>query len=173
MEFLAHAKAHGKPVLVDPSRLAPLSLYHGVDMLTPNLVEAEALTGFRPQSSKTAGWDDKRLEAMARTIMDSTACAQVVITCGAAGMVLLEQDGSFQRVPTFAREVFDVTGAGDTVVALMSLMRAVGYPSLDAMRVANAAAGIVVGRMGTATVTPAELKAELERLGDLTLVSRG
>ncbi len=172
VSFIRHAQEHKKPVFVDPSRSAALSLYKGVTLLTPNIAEAETLTGLEPEPSKTAGRDDARLMRMARQILDQTEAEHAVITCGAAGMVCLTQgESALLRIPTFAREVFDVTGAGDTVVSVLAMMYVLGEPLNRCMQVANAAAGLVVGQIGTASVTPSELKVELERLHLLGLIS--
>ncbi len=171
VSFIRRARELKKPVFVDPSRLAPLELYHGVTLLTPNVAEAETLTGFPHEHTKVAGQDDARLSQMARKILEKTSAEQVVITCGSAGMVVLKQGEShLHRIPTFARDVFDVTGAGDTVVSVLSMMHVLGYPLERCIQVANAAAGLVVGKVGTASVSPAELKEELERLQGLGLI---
>lgn len=172
ISFVRHAKQLGKPVFVDPSRLTPLTLYRGVTLLTPNVVEAEALTGFAHEPRRQAGSDDARLMQMASRVLSETDAEHAVITCGAAGMVSLSRGESrLQRIPTFAREVFDVTGAGDTVVAVLAMMSVAGYPLAQCIQVANAAAGIVVGKIGTASVTREQLKAELERLVDLGVLT--
>jgi rfaE bifunctional protein kinase chain/domain len=170
VSFIRHAKQHGKPVFVDPSRLSPLSLYRGATLLTPNIVEAETLTGLEPL--KTTGRDDARLTRMAKQILETTESKHSIITCGAAGMVVLNAgESALQRIPTFARDVFDVTGAGDTVVAVLALMYVQGHPLEQCMRIANAAAGLVVGKIGTGSVSPQELKVELERLHLLGLIN--
>lgn len=171
MAFLKHAKAHKKPVFVDPSRLSPLSLYHGVTLLTPNVVEAETLCGFAHEPSKVAGRDNERLQKMASQMLAVTEAEHAIITCGEWGMISLSHgDATLQRIPTFAREVFDVTGAGDTVIAVLSMMMVLGEPLSRCMQVANAAAGIVVGQIGAACVTRQELKEALERLQSSGLI---
>lgn len=168
MAFVRHARDHKKPVFVDPSQSTALTLYKGVTLLTPNVAEAETLTGFRHEPSKTAGRDDERLTRMAKRILEKTECEHALITCGAAGMISLTRgDAQIRRIPTFAREVFDVTGAGDTVVSVLALAVATGFDLPECMRLANAAAGIVVGKIGTASVSPEELTGELERLRSL------
>lgn len=166
MAFVKQAKSHKKPVFVDPSRTSPASLYKGVTLLTPNIVEAEILSGFPPHPSRSAaGKDDEWLLKLGTKILAETDAETAIITCGESGMVALSRDSkNLTRIPTFARDVFDVTGAGDTVVAVLALMSVLGHPLARCMQVANAAAGIVVGRIGTASVTVSELKAELERL---------
>lgn len=165
MGFLREAKNKKKPVFVDPSRLASLDIYKGVNLLTPNLMEAEVLTGLKRPQSKTSDFPEKHLESMALKILKETGCEESIITCGAWGMVAVSQNQSqLIRIPTFARQVFDVTGAGDTVIAVMSLMKVLGKPLEECMKVANAAAGVVVGQIGAACVTPEELRSELEWL---------
>lgn len=171
MSFVKQAKAHGKPIFVDPSRNSPLPLYKGVTLLTPNLAEAEVLSGFPHQPSKSAGRDDARLEEMAQAILKGTDAEHAIVTCGEWGMVSVSKGApALNRIPTFARDVFDVTGAGDTVVAVLSMMMVLGHPLSRCMQVANAAAGIVVGHIGAAAVTPKELKEELERLHEVGLI---
>lgn len=171
MSFVKQAREHRKPVFVDPSRQSSLALYKGVTLLTPNLVEAEALTGVAHQSAKVAGQDDSALERMAQSLLKATEAEHAIITCGEWGMVSVSRtEPSLKRIPTFARDVFDVTGAGDTVIAVLSMMMVLGHPLSRCMQVANAAAGIVVGQIGAAAVTPKELKEELERLHNVGLI---
>jgi rfaE bifunctional protein kinase chain/domain len=171
MSFVRQAKELKKPVFVDPSRMSAVSLYRGCTLLTPNVAEAETLCGFRHEPSKIAGRDDERLERMGKRILEKTDADQVIITCGEWGMIALNRgERGLVRIPTFARDVYDVTGAGDTVIAVLSMMQVVGYSLPESMRVANAAAGLVVGKIGAATVTPQELKEELERLRQVGLI---
>ncbi len=171
MSFVKHAKQLKKPIFVDPSRQSSLSLYRGATLLTPNLAEAEALTGFPHEASKAVGRDTSRLERMAMALLNGAEAEHAIVTCGEWGMVSVsENDLKLSRIPTFAREVFDVTGAGDTVIAVLSIMKVMGHPLSRCMQVANAAAGIVVGKIGAASVTPLELKEELERLHSVGLI---
>ncbi|MBI1860006.1 MAG: bifunctional hydroxymethylpyrimidine kinase/phosphomethylpyrimidine kinase [Deltaproteobacteria bacterium] len=163
--LIEEAKNLGKAVYVDPNRNSSAQLYGGATILTPNMVEAEALCGAAHVTSKLLGPDDRRLKQLATQIVETTGAAYTLITCGEWGMVCLDRERNrFLRIPTYAQEVFDVTGAGDTVVALIALMHSQGASIDECMKVSNAAAGIVVARLGTATVTPVELAAELERL---------
>ncbi|NBT57755.1 D-glycero-beta-D-manno-heptose-7-phosphate kinase [bacterium] len=163
--FIKEARAKKKPVFVDPSRLSPVELYQGVSLLTPNLSEAEALTGEKNTGARSQEFPEAHLEKMALKILKATGCKESIITCGPWGMVAVSKEKpKLIRIPTYARKVFDVTGAGDTVIAVMSLMKVLGKPLEDCMRVANAAAGVVVGQIGAASVTPEELKKELEHL---------
>ena len=124
------------------------------------------------ETHKKAGQDDEYLFRLGKQILKETQAEHAIITCGPWGMVSLsKRKQKLQRIPTFAREVFDVTGAGDTVVAVMAMMMVSGYPLSRCMEVANTAAGIVVGSVGTATVTEEELQQELERLSQLGLLT--
>ena len=143
------ARAGGLPLLVDP-KLRRYRLFRGVTLLTPNLGEAERFTGI-------AIHDEEDLQAAARAIFDELDCEAVLITRGEHGMSLFEREGPPFHIPTFAREVFDVTGAGDTVIATAALALAAGANLRAAAELANRAAGIVVGKLGTATVDPTEL----------------
>ena len=124
-------------------------------MITPNHHEAEAVTHMRIRSSEDA-------RAAARRFRERAECESVLITRGEHGMVLLGPEGDAE-LQAEAREVSDVTGAGDTVIATMTLALAAGAPLLDAARLANRAAGIVVGKFGPATVTIEELRRKSER----------
>jgi len=153
-ELLLSAKDHGVPVFVDPK--APhLNWYSGCSLMTPNHHEAEKATGMRIQTEDEA-------RAAASTLQTSVPCTSVLITRGEHGMWLT--DGSLpgadrveNALPTTAREVSDVTGAGDTVIAMMALSVAAGANLSEAAELANHAAGIVVGRFGASTVTTKEL----------------
>jgi len=153
-ELLLSAKDHGVPVFVDPK--APhLNWYSGCSLMTPNHHEAEKATGMRIQTEDEA-------RAAASTLQTSVPCTSVLITRGEHGMWLT--DGSLpgadrveSALPTTAREVADVTGAGDTVIAMMALSVAAGANLSEAAELANHAAGIVVGRFGASTVTTKEL----------------
>lgn len=171
MSFVKEAQKAGKPVFVDPNRLSPLALYQGVTLLTPNLLEAEVLCQALPDRSMPGGKNDERLAVLHKRILEVTKAKHSIITCGEYGMVSLSLgDSSLNRIPTFARDVFDVTGAGDTVIAVLSLMYCLGHSLSQCMQVANAAAGIVVGRIGASSVTREELKGELERLQRIGLI---
>jgi D-glycero-beta-D-manno-heptose-7-phosphate kinase len=146
---IAAATRRGIPVLVDP-KVPHLDYYAGATVVTPNHHEAEAVTHMRIRTS-----DDAR--AAARRFRERTRCASVLVTRGEHGMTLLGPDGE-EELPAEAREVSDVTGAGDTVIATMTLALAAGATLADAARLANRAAGIVVGKFGPATVTIEELR---------------
>jgi D-beta-D-heptose 7-phosphate kinase/D-beta-D-heptose 1-phosphate adenosyltransferase len=140
---------HGIPLLVDP-KVPHIEYYAGATVITPNHHEAEAVTHMRIRSSRDAGEAARRFRERAR-------CESVLITRGEHGMWLLAPDGE-SELPAEAREVADVTGAGDTVISALALASAAGATLADAAQLANRAAGIVVGKFGPATVTIEELR---------------
>ena len=142
------------PLIIDP-KIPHLSCYAGATIVTPNHHEAEVATHIRIRT------DDDAHQA-ARAFRDRAHCEAVLITRGEHGMWLSEPaaEGS---IPAVAREVADVTGAGDTVVAMLALALAAGATTTEAAMLANQAAGIVVGKFGPATVTRDELLAAIER----------
>jgi rfaE bifunctional protein kinase chain/domain len=152
-EVIELAHKSGKPVLVDP-KMRNWSYYRKVDVLTPNQREAELATSIEIV-------DRSSLESAAMRIRDSLDCRNVLITRGERGMGLLGESGKLIEIPTVAREVFDVTGAGDTVIATLALGLVAGATIEEASIIANHAAGVVVGKVGTATVSLAELVAAM------------
>jgi len=140
-------------VLVDPKG-RDFARYRGAHGITPNAAEAEAATG-----CDTSTVDGCRKAA--RRLIDQVGLRWVVITRGPQGIYFLTAEGAEGDVPTRARTVFDVTGAGDTVIAVLALARGAGLPLAQGVLLANAAAGIVVEKLGAATVTPAELGSAL------------
>jgi len=148
-------KRLGIPVVIDPKG-SDYSKYRGGTIITPNRKEAE-------QASGTAISDEASLCSAAEKLLADLELAALLITRSEAGMSLFSADGEALHIPTVAREVFDVTGAGDTVLAVLSLGLAVGLAMGDAARLANTAAGIVVGKLGTSTVSPDEIMAEVGR----------
>jgi D-glycero-beta-D-manno-heptose-7-phosphate kinase len=144
----AVARARGVPLLVDP-KIPHLEYYAGATLITPNHHEAEIATHLRIRATADA-------QAAARAFRERAGAAGVLITRGEHGMWLLDE--SFEgHLPATAREVADVTGAGDTVIATLGLALAAGATSPEAARIANFAAGLVVGKFGPATVSPQEL----------------
>jgi D-beta-D-heptose 7-phosphate kinase/D-beta-D-heptose 1-phosphate adenosyltransferase len=137
------------PLIVDPKPVN-LQYFTGATVITPNHHEAARMAGVRIE-------DERSLLAAARHIRDDLGCEAVLITRGEAGMALLEGDGPLVTIPTMAKEVYDVTGAGDTVAATLALGLAAGGSMREAAVLANHAAGIVVGKVGTACVSAAEL----------------
>lgn len=145
------AKRHGKPVLVDPKG-DDYSKYAGATLLTPNRSEFREVVG---------RWkDENELAAKAAQLREKLQLNALLVTRSEEGMSLFTSSSATHE-PTQAREVYDVSGAGDTVIATLGLMLAAGASMPDAMRIANRAAGIVVGKLGTATVTRDELLAAL------------
>jgi rfaE bifunctional protein kinase chain/domain len=137
-------------VSVDP-KVSHFGMYNGVTILTPNLNEASI-------GSKIEIEDDQALFRAGSLLLKRLKCDAVLITRGEQGMSLFEHDGRVTHIPTVARHVFDVTGAGDTVISALTLAMASGASRVDAAKISNYAAGIVVGVVGTATVQPEELK---------------
>ncbi len=151
---LAHARRI--PVLVDP-KIPHILYYAGATLVTPNHHEAEVATHRRIRSDADAA------EA-ARLFRERAGCDHVLITRGEHGMCLLD-GAAAAHLPSVAREVADVTGAGDTVIATAALAMASGTPLADACSLANHAAGIVVAKFGPATLSPGELAVAVERNG--------
>jgi D-beta-D-heptose 7-phosphate kinase/D-beta-D-heptose 1-phosphate adenosyltransferase len=150
---ITSTRAQGKIVCLDPKIKNFLS-YRQVDVITPNQPEAERASGIEIV-------DDGSLMAAARRIRQTLDCSNVLITRGEYGMSLLDAQNKLSNIATVAREVYDVTGAGDTVIATLALAMAAGATILEAAIIANHAAGIVVGKVGTATVSQAELRQAL------------
>ena len=140
---------HGKPVFVDPKG-TDYTKYRGATMVTPNRKEAGAAAGISMNSVGAVSQAGHRL-------LTDHAFGACLITLSEDGMELFE-GGREHRLPTEAREVFDVTGAGDTVIAGVAFATACGLPLLDACRFANRAAGIVIGKLGSATATLEEIQ---------------
>jgi len=141
------ARAAGKRVLVDPKG-DDYSRYRGATVVTPNLAELREVVG---------RWQDEGdLEARAHALRSDLGLQALLLTRSEQGMTLFS-GASAVTVRAEAREVYDVSGAGDTVIAVLAVMLAVGRDLEDAVRIANRAAGIVVGKLGTAVVTPEEL----------------
>ncbi|HEX8162927.1 MAG TPA: D-glycero-beta-D-manno-heptose-7-phosphate kinase [Pyrinomonadaceae bacterium] len=157
-EILPLARARGVPALVDP-KIRNFAHYRPATLVTPNHHEALSLTGSEDDT-------DEGMERAARAIRERLACESVLVTRGERGMMLLEGDAAPVYVETSAREVYDVTGAGDTVIATLAAALACGASLLEAAALANHAAGIVVGKLGTATAAADEL-VESVRAGEV------
>lgn len=153
-DVLPLAVESGVPVLVDP-KIRNFDAYRPATLVTPNHHEALRVTGSEDDS-------DEGMARAARAIREKLGCRSVLITRGERGMMLLEEDGEPTYVPTAAREVYDVTGAGDTVIATLASALAAGATLVEAAMLANHAAGIVVGKVGTATADAEELVASFE-----------
>lgn len=149
----------GKPVYVDPHRNNSGEFYVGCDLIKPNFDEAVALSGL--------DYDDLRdhpnkVIEVGIALQKKTGAKEVVMTRGKDGMTIFSGDRQIVQVPTFAKQVFDVTGAGDTVIAALTLGLAGGLPIQEACVLANFAAGVVVGQVGCVPCTLPELKAAIE-----------
>lgn len=156
-ELIRLGRAQGLPVVVDPKG-ADYSTYAQATVVTPNRKEAEVAVG-----QSLARWDD--LVRAGRHLRQHLFLDHLLITLGAEGMLLFPRQGAEVHLPAQPREVFDVSGAGDTVVALMALGLAQWGDPLVAASLANLAAGVVVGKVGTAPILKAELERELGRKG--------
>lgn len=151
-EFIFDVAAqNSKIVAVDPNVRTPIQMYRGAYVLTPNTKEAQALTGVRIK-------DLASLKEAGQRLLHETGAEYIVITRGKDGMATFSK-GSLEvhLQPTYAREVFDVSGAGDTVIAVLTLSLAAGASINEAAILGNLAAGVEVGKRGTATVSPEEL----------------
>jgi rfaE bifunctional protein kinase chain/domain len=147
VKMIGMARRAGKRVLVDPKG-EDYSRYRGATLITPNRAEFRQVAG---------EWRDERdLTERAQRLRRKLEIKGLLVTRGEEGMTLF-QDGSRLHVPTQAREVSDVSGAGDTVIATLGVALGSGAGLNEAVRLANRAAGIVVGKFGTAVVTPKEL----------------
>jgi D-beta-D-heptose 7-phosphate kinase/D-beta-D-heptose 1-phosphate adenosyltransferase len=135
---------------VDPT-VRNLALYKDVTLITPNNYEAQQMSGIQIE-------DDQSLRRAGARLLEELGCQMVLITQGDKGMTLFEGNGQTTQIPTVARKVFDVSGAGDTVIATFTLALAAGLTPSQAAVLANLAAGIVVGEVGTATVAASRLK---------------
>lgn len=146
------ARQHKVPVLVDPKG-TDFERYRGATLITPNLSEFEAVVGYCK--------DDDTLVTKAHSLIADYELEAVLVTRSEKGMTLVRRGQQPFHLPTRAREVFDVTGAGDTVISVLAASLAAGQSMEQATVLANTAAGIVVGKLGTATVSTEELRAEL------------
>jgi D-beta-D-heptose 7-phosphate kinase/D-beta-D-heptose 1-phosphate adenosyltransferase len=148
------ARAAGKPVLVDPKG-SDFWRYTGATVITPNLSEFESVAGHCI--------DDNDLATKATAMLDDFNFEAVLVTKSERGMTLVQRGHRPLHLQTQAREVFDVTGAGDTVIATLAAMLGAGCQLSDAVQLSNVAAGVVVSKFGTATVTNAELRKYIQR----------
>lgn len=143
------AEGAGKAVCVDP-KMKDLSVYRPATVITPNMAEAERASGI-----SISGTGD--LIRAGKRILSATGIEHVLVTRGEEGMTLFGSSSKVVHIPTVAREVYDVTGAGDTVISTLALSLVAGLSILESAILSNIAAGIVVGKLGTASVSPDEL----------------
>ena len=159
--ILTGLDASTTPVALDPKDNHDIA-WHGLALATPNYREACAAAGVHESASRvSAGKDDPVLAEVGRVLRERWAPALLMITLGQDGMYLLPIDGMPVTLPARAREVFDVSGAGDTVVSVALLALASGADAMTAAALANGAAGVVVGKLGAATCRPDELLEDL------------
>ena len=149
-EVIALAKKKDKPIAVDP-KVGHFDFYKYATIVTPNNDEASKASGIEIENE--AG-----LLRAGEVLLNKLGSDAVLITKGEHGMSLFENNGEITHIPTVAKEVYDVSGAGDTVIGTVALSMASGASLKEAAVISNFAAGIVVGKIGTATVTPKELK---------------
>lgn len=147
--LIPEAKKVGIPIVADP-KIENFLNYREVTVISPNEHEAMSVSGVRQVSKES-------LNDMGAQLLEKLGCGAVLITRGSKGMSLFERSGAVTHIPAHAREVFDITGAGDTVTSVLSLCLACGVPMADACRIANYAASCAVGKIGTATVTVDEI----------------
>lgn len=146
-DMIARARAAGKPILIDPKG-ADFSRYKNASVITPNRVELQQVIG--------AWLDESDLQTKCQNLREQLGLTAVLLTRAEEGMTLFDAQGQL-HVSAQAREVFDVTGAGDTVIATMAALVAAGMSMREALPFANRAGGLVVGKFGTATVSYEEL----------------
>ncbi len=151
---LVEAAAACPLVLADP-KPQNIALFSGVTCVAPNVAEAATIAGLPIV-------DDASLERAGLRLLEMLDCRYAVITRGEHGMALFGRDGERLEIPSVARTVYDVSGAGDTVIAVLGLALATGAPIEQAMQLANFAAGAVVAKLGTATASPQEILALLD-----------
>lgn len=152
-EIVPLAKRRGKIITVDPKE-EHISYYKGATAITPNRKEAEAMGGIKAK-------DDESLNRLGRALLHRLKLKAAVITLGEQGMRVFERGGKITHIPTVAQEVFDVSGAGDTVIAAFTVSLGTGAKMIDAAYISNFAGGVVVGKVGVATTSQAELKARI------------
>jgi D-glycero-beta-D-manno-heptose-7-phosphate kinase len=151
MRELRRARSGRKIIMTVDPKTGNFEYYRGVDVITPNHHEAGIYCGFKIL-------DEDALKRAGKKMVNDLNCRSVLITQGKDGMTLFERDGETTHIPTVAKKVFDVTGAGDTVIATISLGLAAGLDLKSAAILSNFAAGIVVGEVGTSAVRAEELK---------------
>jgi D-beta-D-heptose 7-phosphate kinase/D-beta-D-heptose 1-phosphate adenosyltransferase len=158
-DYICHAaRAHGKILTVDPHPHTSLR-WRGATAVKPNRAEAFLAAGLPPSDPIDPVLADVPLLEAGRRLMDAWETGSLLITLGEQGMLLLTTGAPPYHTPTRAQEVFDVSGAGDTAIAVFTLGLAAGATPIQAAELANRASGIVVGKLGTATATAAELQA--------------
>ena len=154
-KVIPSAKRYNKIISVDPKE-ENFKYYRGVSVITPNNHEASKAVGFKIKDNVT-------LVEAGKSLLKKLKCKIALITLGENGMAVFQKNKPMKQIPTVAQEVFDVSGAGDTVIASYTLSLAAGADPIMAAHIANCAAGIVVGKVGIAVVTPDELLNRIKR----------
>ena len=154
-KIISLAKKHKKIISVDPKE-NHFSMYKNVNVITPNRNEAAKAAGFSLD-------DDRSLKKGGAKLLKDLKSEVVLVTLGEEGMMLFQKGKTSQKIPTLAQEVFDVSGAGDTVIAAYTLSLVSGASPAVAAHIANCAAGIVVGRVGTSVVEKKDLLGRLKK----------
>ena len=157
-EIIALARESKKVVAADPNPRHNIP-WHGLSVVKPNRSEAFHAAGIPLQESDA---DDNILKEVGATLLQKWQTELILITLGEEGMMLFQRGQKPHHVPTKARQVFDVSGAGDTAIALFTLALCSGATPLEAAEIANHASAVVVGKLGTATVSPEELRKNFE-----------
>lgn len=160
-EIVRRSRAAGRIVAVDPNPGNPLR-WHGATVIKPNRHEAFAAAGMPWSEPSAHPLEDRQLLKVGEVLLGKWDCDQLLVTLSELGMMLFTRDGKRHHTPTRAREVFDVSGAGDTAIALYTLALCAGATPVEASEIANHASGVVVGKLGTATLGPAELLASFD-----------
>ena len=155
-EITARVRGAGKLLAIDPSPHNPLR-WHAASVMKPNRSEAFAAAGHPPSEPVDPVEKDTAVQEVGRALLEKWACEYLLMTLGEQGMMLFRRGEAPYHTPTRAKEVFDVSGAGDTAVALFTLALTAGASPTEAAEISNHASGIVVGKLGTATVHPMEL----------------
>jgi D-beta-D-heptose 7-phosphate kinase/D-beta-D-heptose 1-phosphate adenosyltransferase len=154
------AKRHSVPVAVDP-KINQFSIYKGVTVLTPNLFEAAAGAGLVIDSMEA-------LVEAGHRIIDKLGCEYLIITRGDQGMTLFSGKKDYSHIEAYGRHVYDVTGAGDTVISTLALALASGLSMEEGAHLANVAAGVVVGEVGTVPISSEHMRNRFRELGKLS-----
>ncbi len=160
--FLADiCRKYNKPLIADPKKGHAID-YMGLTLITPNMEETLALAGFEYNGE----YVPEKVEEAGKIIMDKWNLKGILITLGEHGMNLMEKSRASFKIPTMAREVYDVSGAGDTVVGVFSTALCSGASMKESAFISNIAAGIVVGKVGTAVAETRELLGVIKKVTD-------
>jgi len=154
--LIRYTRGHKKIIVVDP-KSDYLTLYKGVTAIKPNRKEAEMASGIKIK-------DITSLEKAGKKMLRRLNAETVLITLGEDGMAMFQDGGRLVHIPTVAQEVYDVSGAGDTAIAIFTMARLSGATTIEAAHMANIAAGVVVGKLGIAVCSSSELKTRISQI---------